>query len=511
MRKSFIEFLMLKEDTDKKESKGISSEVKLSDNSDYKPFIVGDEHHPNLKVVIQAFLDSQKVAFPGPDGYPQKLTTLDVKGESTPKLKKKNLYLVGGAVRDHLMGKTPKNYDLATDATPDEIRLILRSAGFTEVKPKDKNATQDKRYEKHPEAGSKNKVYWAKGWDRSGREFTIGARVNGEDFEIATFRKNPKGQQAKMPDRMEFTPSFEEDAMGRDFTINAMAIPLTSSDGPNSRLIDPHGGAHHLKNGDVQFVGNAKDRLTEDPIRALRYIRFASRFGNKGSIPPEHKEAIEEVKDLSNISKEQIKDEFIKGLEHPDVDPKTYIRFYKELGLLTSVFPGMTFKLDDPKKDFTDKKDKRLAVAWILRNNNPEDIKQMLSHGTWGSSEINDIVHLIKMNGWASKYGKDEDGFFGDFYDMKNNLHTKTSLVPSLVKQWGKMNNHDDEMLTHFLQHEMGTKSFVRDNFGGRSVNPELVKLYGRAPMGHEFEDGVKKLETDSFRKRFAPKKENPE
>jgi tRNA nucleotidyltransferase/poly(A) polymerase len=509
MRKSFYDFLMLKEATtgDNQDGhKGISSEVKLGDDGPYKPFNVGDENHPNLKVIVQAFLDSQKVPFPGPDGYPQKLTTLDAKGESTPKLKKKQLYLVGGAVRDHLLGKTPKDYDLATDATPDEIRLILRAAGFTETKPQTgKHAPVDKRYEKYQDAGTKNKIFYAKGWDRAGREFVMGARVNGEEFEIATFRKDSKASDGRTPDRMEFTPSLEDDSARRDFTINAMAIPLTSADGPNAKLIDPHGGAHHLRSGEVRFVGDARERLQEDQLRALRYIRFVSRFNSNAAIPPEYKEAIQEIRDLGAVSRERIRDEFVKGLEHPDVDTKKYIKMYKELGLLQTVFPGMSFKLDDDRKDYTDKKDKRLAVAWILRMNNPDDIKEMLAHGTWSNSEINDIIHLIKMNGWAGKYGKDDDGFYNDFYDMKTNLHQRTSLVPSIIRQWGQMNNHDEEMLAHYIGHELGTKGYVKDSFGNRTVNPELTKMFGgKTPEGPQFGQGIRQIETEKFRNRFS-------
>src|SRR5581483_9405535 len=150
MTKKFLEFFGLKENV---EGKKASSEIKLTPDADFKPFIVDGENHTNLRVIVKAFLDSDKVALPGPDGYPQKLTTLDpAKGATSPKLKKKTLYLVGGAVRDHLLNKTPKDYDLATDASPDEIRLILRSAGFTETRPQGgKNAP--KKYEKHPEAG----------------------------------------------------------------------------------------------------------------------------------------------------------------------------------------------------------------------------------------------------------------------------------------------------------------------------------------------------------------------
>ena len=501
MIKSFSDYLTLRENNSNE--KMVSSEVKLNDDGPYKPFIIDDEHHPNLKVVTKAFLDSNKVPLPGPDGYPHKLTTLSSKGEDTPRLKKKQLWLVGGAVRDHLMGKTPKDYDLATDATPDEMRVILRAAGFSETKPQTGKHADPKRYEKHPEAGNKNKIFYAKGWDRAGREFVMGVRVNGEEFEIATFRKDSKGSDGRTPDRMDFTSSFEEDSSRRDFTINSMGIPLNSADGANAKLVDPHGGAHHLKTGEVRFVGNPKERLEEDQLRALRYIRFVARFNSSASIPPEYKEAIEEIKELPSVSRERIRDEFIKGLEHPDVNIKKYIKIYKDFGLLHTVFPNMQFQLDNDK-DYSDKKDKRLIIAWILRNNDPEQVKSMLANGTWTNHEINDITHLIKMNNWLSKFNNNKEDFFNDFHDVKSNFHQRTSLVPSLIKQWAQMNKMPNHVIHHFLNHDLNTKGYVKDSFGNRVINPEILKVFGgKTPEGKEFGEGIRKIETDKFRSRF--------
>jgi len=497
-RKTFAEFFL---ETKEEDGKGIPAEVKLTPDGKYKPFIIDDEHHTNLRKLVQAFLNSNKVPMPNADGFPNKFTTLDAKGESVPRLKKKQLYLVGGAVRDHLLNKTPKDYDLATDATPDEIRLILRAAGFTEVKPQTGKHI-DKRYEKFQEPGSKNNIFYAKGWDRGGKEFVMGVKINGEEFEVATFRKDSKGGDGRTPDKMEFTPSFEDDSSRRDFTVNAMGIPLTNADGANNKLIDPHGGAHHLTSGDIRFVGNAKDRLEEDQLRALRYIRFFARFNKGGEIPKEYKAAIQEIKDLPSVSKERIRDEFVKGLEHPDVDPKRFIKMYKDLGLLETVFPKMTFKLDTDK-DYTDKKDKRLVVAWILRNNSPEQIEDMLSKGTWTNREISDIIHLIKMSNWSNKFGKDDAGFYGDFYDIKQNLNQRTGLVPSMIKQWAQMTSMNNDVLDNYLGHEISTKAYVPDAFGGKTVNPELVKLYGKTPEGKEFGTGIRHIETENFRKRF--------
>lgn len=519
MRKSFFEYLMLKEGTgdsgkgQPSEFRGLPAEIKLADDGEIKPFVVGDEgHHPNLSKIVAAFLDSQKVPFPGPDGYPGKLTTLDgTKGETTPKLKKKTLYATAGLARDHAKGKTAQNYNLATDATPDEIRIILRHAGFTEIRPEAKKGgmpIDNQKYGKLPEGGAKNNVFWVDKHDRAGKEYSVKVKVNGEEFEIETFRKGSKNK-----DKIEFG-SLEDDAARRDFTFNAMYIPLTAADGPNNKMIDLYGGAHHLRNGDVRFIGDPREKLDGDEdsqLRALRFVRFASGLNSNDTIPDEYKAAISNISDMPGVSRERMRDEFLKGLEHPDVDSRRYVKLLHELGLLGTLFPRMRFKMDDPKTDLTDKKDKRLVVAHLLRNNNPDDIKKMfddkITGAGWQPNEINDILHLIKMNGWASKYGNDDDGFFGDFYDMKSD-HSKTSLIPSVIKQWAKMNNIDDEVVHNYTAHDLSHKAYEKDGFGNRVINKKLHDMYGRPPRGEEFDHGIRKLETDDFRGRFKKNKE---
>jgi len=537
MRKSFFEYLMLKEgsDSDKGGSdsgssggkaqsegvKGLPAEIKLSDDGEIKPFVVGDEgHHPNLSKLVAAFLDSQKIPFPGPDGMGTKLTTLDgTKGETTPKLKKKTLYATGGTVRDHARGKTAQNYNLATDATPDEIRLILRNAGFTEIRPEAKKGApvDNKKFGKLPEGGTKNNVFWVDKQDRGGKEYGIKAKINGEVFDIETLRKGSKNN-----DKVEFG-SLDDDATRRDFTFNAMYIPLTSADGPNAKMIDPFGGAHHLRDGDVRFIGDPKEKLDGDEdaqLRALRFIRFASGQNSNNTVPDEYKQAISSMADMPNVSRERMKDEFLKGLKLTDVDSRKYIKMMHDMGLLSTLFPRMDFKMDDPKKDLPDSKDPRLVIAHILRNNNPDDISKMFSDKIAGAGwqgedgnpkpEVNDILHLIKMNGWASKYGKDDDGFFNGFYDMKND-HKKTSLIPNLIRQWAKMNGIDDEIVANYNNHELNHKAYEKDAFGGRVVNKKLHDLFGRPPQGKEFDQGLRELETSDFKNRFKKNKNKPE
>lgn len=506
MKRSFAEYFMIKESNEEKDGKTVPTEMKLNDNGEFKPFVVNKDSRPNLRPIIKAFADSGNIPLPGLRPG-EKLTSIGPKGEQEQKMKRKTLYLTGGAVRDHLKGKTPKDYDLATDATPAEIRLILANAGFKETAPQTgKHAPKgaEKRYGGLGEGGAKGKIFYAKGWDRAGNEFVIGAKVNGEEFEIATFRKDSKSGDGRTPDKMEFA-GIDEDSKRRDFTINSMYIPLTNADGGNSKLIDNHGGAHHIKAGEVKFVGDPKARLEEDQLRALRYVRFAAAHG-KTDVPDDVKAAIEEVKDLPAVSRERVREEFLKGLSHPDIDPKKYIKLYKDLGLLSSVFPNMQFTLESPE-DFSGEKEKRVAIAWLLRNNEPDAITKILKSNKWENDEINDIINLIRLKRWGSKFKEDPLGFQDEFYDMKNNLTNKSGLVPGLVKKWGGMTGLDPKMLEKFLGHQLATKGYTKDDFGNQVVNPALVSIYGRTPVGPEFGQGIKKIETDSFIKTLFDEK----
>lgn len=474
------------------EAEGVPAEIKLQKDGEFKPFVVDKNHHSNLREIIKAFEKSPEAEW----GH----SVLKKGVQEKPTVGKKHIYLVGGAVRDHLKGKTPKDFDLTTDATPDEIKVILKNGGFTQVKSQG-GTHAPKEDDKLPDSGNKNKIFYSKGWDREGNEFVIGARINGQEFEIATFRKDSKGSDGRTPDKMEFA-SLEDDADRRDFTINAMYVPLTNADGDNNKLVDPHGGVHHLKKGEVRFVGNPKDRLGEDQLRALRFIRFHSRFDKK-DVPPDVKKAIEEIKELRAVSPERIRQEFVSGLEHPDVDVKHYIKLYRDFGLLDRVFPDkkIIFQLEN-SKDFSDKKDKRLAIAWLLRNNDPNIVAQMLHDAKYDNGEISDIHYLIDFANWTKMHGQHPELFFDSFHKNKDKFH-KSNLVSNHIKQWADMNNLNPNVINHFLGHELSTKGMVRDDYGNRIVNPDIVKHLGKTPQGNEFGKAIKDIETKKFREKF--------
>jgi tRNA nucleotidyltransferase (CCA-adding enzyme) len=153
------------------------------------------------------------------------------------------IYLVGGAVRDTMLGKPVKDWDFTTPANPDEIEAAIAATG--------------------------RKTYTI------GKKFgTIGFKleISPQEFEyveITTFRKELYLEKNRKP-QVDFVKNIQEDLSRRDFTINSMAMK------PDLKLIDPFDGVVDLKNKIIRAVGNPKIRFKEDPLRMLRAIRFAS-------------------------------------------------------------------------------------------------------------------------------------------------------------------------------------------------------------------------------------------
>jgi len=341
--KSFKEFISLKSQVIKEETNEGKKEWKKEFIKLEKGFVPPS----NLKSVVQAFADSNNISIMD-----------DTSKEIN--MPKKSLYLSGGSVRDFLSNKTPKNYNLSTNATPKQIVIILKNAGFSE--------------------DNDNKT-----WESRGNN--IIAIVNGDEFKIETFSKPGKNGP-------EFTDDMIEDAEKRDLTINSMYIELSKSDSENNKLYDPtKKGWYDITHGNIKSIGNAENKFREDKIRMMRAVRFYSQYG-KGSIDKDVQKAISELKsDIKKLPREDIKEEFVKGLVNPDIDPKKYLETYNKTGLLGEVFPNVELNLDIPS-DFSNKKDKILALAWVLQNNSTDKVKEVLADWT---HEKNAVVCLLKL------------------------------------------------------------------------------------------------------------------
>lgn len=384
MIKSFKDFVVLKEaDTSTDWRKSF---IRLE-----KGFIPP----PKMRPVIEAFLKSGEIQL-----------TKDV--GKAPTMPKKSLFLVGGPVRDFLKNKSAKDFDLATNATPEQTAHILSASGFkmAEDRSGKKGKSLDLTFTPEEAGPQGEKRYWfIKGRDASqdGKPFVISAVVDGEEFEIATFRKDAKVTDGAA--EVDFVDNPHDDASRRDLTINSMYIELTKADGENNKLFDPTGkGWHDISHNIVRTVGKSEERFGEDKLRVLRAIRFHSRFGSGEKMDDDIEKALPKFKHLDGVALERIRDEFLKGLLHPDVDSKVYINILRRTGLLAKIFPGISFDVPEGMPlHIADKKDKPLALAWLLQHNTSDRVAEALSPNRedkqtgWTVQERRSVLYLLKL------------------------------------------------------------------------------------------------------------------
>lgn len=207
--------------------------------------------------------------------------------------------LVGGPVRDALLGRPVTDLDFTTSATPDETRSILERIG-------------------------------SKTWD-VGRAFgTIAARVHGEQVEVTTYRSDVYREDSRKPE-VAFGDSIEGDLVRRDFTVNALALML-----PEMRLVDVSGGVEDLIAGRLMTPGEAERSFSDDPLRMMRAARFASQLGF--DVDPRVMQAMTGMADrLDIISRERIRDELVKTLATDQ--PVIGLRILVDTGLCDRFLP----------------------------------------------------------------------------------------------------------------------------------------------------------------------------
>ena len=222
-------------------------------------------------------------------------------------------FLVGGAVRDLIMGRVPGDYDFATDIEYARLKEI-----FADYSPK--------------EVGAHFGILIIK--------------VNGKSYEIAKFRKEKGIYNSRYPKEIKFINSIDEDLARRDFTINALAY------NEKTGVIDLYKGKKDIKYRIIKFVGNPKLRIEEDALRIMRAFRFISKLGF--SLDKKTADAIyEKRRFLSKISKERIFDELSKILLGPYVKKALYEM--KNLGISELIIPEFKYTYKFKLGDFKNK------------------------------------------------------------------------------------------------------------------------------------------------------------
>lgn len=216
--------------------------------------------------------------------------------------------VAGGAVRDHLLGKQAKDIDLCTEATPDELIQLLESRDI-KVKP----------------VGQAFGVVIAMIRDEN-EEY--------EEIEIATFRTDGDYSDGRRPDSVAFIRNPAEDAARRDLTINGLFY-----DPSDHTVIDYVGGVSDMENNVLRFIGTASERIKEDKLRMLRYVRFLLRTG---FTPDEQSvNAMREyAESITAVSAERIKDELNKIFKIGPISKA--LKLLKEFNLLKHVLPEVS-------------------------------------------------------------------------------------------------------------------------------------------------------------------------
>ena len=203
-------------------------------------------------------------------------------------------YVVGGCVRDAVLGRTPGDWDITTNALPQDIKKLFKRTIDTGI-----------------EHG------------------TVTVMMGKEGYEVTTYRIDGKYEDNRHPSEVTFTKNLTEDMKRRDFTINAMAY--SEEEG----LIDRFGGLEDIEKRLIRCVGDPRERFSEDALRIMRAIRFSAQLDY--SIEDETREAIKELAPtLEKISAERIQVELVKLLlsEHPDKLRQAY-----ELGITKVILP----------------------------------------------------------------------------------------------------------------------------------------------------------------------------
>lgn len=219
-------------------------------------------------------------------------------------------YVVGGCVRDSILGREPNDWDICTSATPEEMLQIFKNERIIET---------------------------------GLQHGTVTVVINGQGFEITTYRIDGTYSDNRRPDSVSFTSSLLEDLARRDFTINAMAY------NDNEGLIDPYSGLEDIERKVIRCVGKASDRFNEDALRILRALRFACQLDF--NIHPDISWQLiytDIARNLKTISAERINNEFVKIVKTKQFAQRLVWNYNIFVLIIPELYPMIGFNQKNP-------------------------------------------------------------------------------------------------------------------------------------------------------------------
>ena len=326
------------------------------------------------------------------------------------------LYVVGGAVRDAILGSSPKDFDLATDAKPDDVEQMVQDAGF-------------KTYD-------------------VGKSFGV-VIVSGH--EIATFRKDiGKGRR---PSSVDYT-DIKGDVMRRDLTINSLFYDIGKGE-----IVDLTGGIADLKKKRIRTVGDPELRFDEDPLRKLRAVRFTGSIG--GKMERDTYNAIRKDPSLKGVSYERIRDEFVKGIKKAK-SPQQYLKLIAELGLMKLILPGFNVMTR-----FANTNDHIVQLANMLQIESYGKVSNGLKSLKYQNKEITNVVFLLKLYNFTPD----------DIYNMKKEQEA-TTLKKNQVNDWSKITGMGSKMMKVWnYKLSIKARDVMAQGFKGSQIGIKMKEL----------------------------------
>ncbi len=270
--------------------------------------------------------------------------------------------LIGGCVRDSLLGIMPSDIDIATPLHPNRVMSLLPQAKLIPI----------------------------------GMSFgTVKVILNNAEFEITTLRKDVKcdGRHALV----EFTDDFKVDAERRDFTINALSYcPL------KNELFDYFEGIKHIKERKVLFIGDAEARIKEDYLRIMRFFRFSAKYADALD-PSGYTQCTKYADNLLDISAERIKSEFDKILLQEKT--KYVLNMMLSGNIIQAIFPSLAFDVDMQEQSayicsqLKLKPTLSLKYASLLHKNNVAQLSKVLKKQKFSNRSVSSITKLLEKIG----------------------------------------------------------------------------------------------------------------
>ena len=366
-------------------------------------------------------------------------TMLDIIPQSVKDLHKlfkasgKKLYLVGGAVRDFLTGDKPKDFDLATDALPDEVLGIISDKYRTNLQGKAFGVV------------------------------VVFTKDQPEGMEIATFREDiSKGRNPEV----KLGATIEQDVNRRDISFNGLFFDLDTNE-----IVDLVGGQQDLKDGVTRMIGDPNERFEEDSLRILRAFRFASRYGH-----PLHKDteaAIAKRNQLENIdpesgemkriSQERIWEEMKKAWKQAK-DYRNYLAFFSKFDMWNQVFPGI-----EVCELFVDTKDFVVEIASLFRNETTEGLEHKMVQDFRIEQEVaKKVVFLIDLTNMTAESA----------YDMAKRRQ-QCAISDETMLEWLKVNDSQFPVPLKFIEYKptVSSQELMAKGFKGKELGIEIKRL----------------------------------